>query len=382
MRAQLRYRKDRKTWQLRWQDSSGKTRTRTAPTEEVGRSWLEDCKLALAREGRWGGPPAVREEASTQVLMKAWLGFVHRGKKPATVKRYANSLALFARWLESRVPGPCYPEVLCESLLLDFYDHLKREKSREVSTLRKHLETVCNWWDWTARRKEVVVDSVTWRVQVPLPIPVGDLGLPSPVRKRVRAPSWEQMDQVILACTSEHFRRQAVLLRCTGLRIQQVMGLKWEHLSLEDQTLRVVVGKGNREAGGRCIPIAPVLAEELGTWECEGEYLVPTYREKSEDRSARVARARDMGRAWDRTCIEREVWSRRPHHAFRKGFVSGLKQLGADEEAVETLVGHSLSLRGRYLDPRYLPIKDAVARVPSLPTRKQSSDVVPIRRSA
>jgi len=56
-----------------------------------------------------------------------------------------------------------------------------------------------------------------------------------------------------------------------------------------------------------------------------------------------------------------------PHHAYRKGFISELKRAGADPDAVEYLVGHSLGLRGVYTDPDALPLRDAVNRIPPLP---------------
>jgi len=191
------------------------------------------------------------------------------------------------------------------------------------------------------------------------------------------------MDLVILSCTAEHFRRQAILLRCTGLRIDQVMALEWSHLDQQQANLRVTTGKGTVEAAGREVPVAPVLLAELATWARDDRYLVPTYRKAADYRTQREARSRDMARAWKRAAIPEEFWAKRPHHAFRKGFVSGLKRQGADEEAVETLVGHSLNLRGRYLDPDCLPMREAVALVPALPAREGSpSVVVPIRKKA
>ncbi len=59
-----------------------------------------------------------------------------------------------------------------------------------------------------------------------------------------------------------------------------------------------------------------------------------------------------------------EVWSGRPHQAFRRGFVSGLKRAGADRDAVEHLVGHTLGSRGAYIDLDSLPLDEAIALVP------------------
>ena len=71
----------------------------------------------------------------------------------------------------------------------------------------------------------------------------------------------------------------------------------------------------------------------------------------------------------ERSGVRKEAWEGRPHHAFRKGFVSELKRAGADPDAVEFLVGHSLGLRGVYIDPDALPLAHAIGRIPDVAVR-------------
>ena len=299
------------------------------------------------------------------------------------MRRYALSMQMFYRWVRSEKGEKPYADQLSAAVLLSYYDFLRDEKPRADSTLRKAIETVCGWWSWCAAREEVELDGITYTVHVPPPVPIKDLGLRKATRARVRAPSWELMDAAIQACTQEHLRRQAILMRCTGLRIDQVMNLEWQHMNLADGVMHVTTGKGNIEAEGRHVPIALVLRAELATWDRKGLFVVPTYRNCADYRDAREARSRDMARVWKRAGIPEEYWRGRPHHAFRKGFISCLKREGADEEAVETLVGHSLDLRGKYLDPDFLPMLEAVAMVPPLPREKRkAADVVPIRKKA
>jgi len=94
-------------------------------------------------------------------------------------------------------------------------------------------------------------------------------------------------------------------------------------------------------------------------------FIVPCGR-KADGPRAREARARDMMRAWKRAGVREEVWKQRPHHAFRKGVRSGLKRLGADDMAVELLLGHSLGIAGVYTDPDALPMRAAVALIPPM----------------
>ena len=89
-----------------------------------------------------------------------------------------------------------------------------------------------------------------------------------------------------------------------------------------------------------------------------------------------MAQPAGMVKTWKRSGVREEVWRQRPHHCFRKGFVSELKRAGADSEAVEFLVGHSLGLRGVYTDPDALPQRAAVNLIP--PLGQVASQVIPL----
>ena len=103
----------------------------------------------------------------------------------------------------------------------------------------------------------------------------------------------------------------------------------------------------------------------MAGWGPREGFLIPSSREEDGPR-AREASARAMARAWKRAGAREEVWKQRPHHAFRKGFRSGLKRLGADDMAVEFLRGHSLGIAGVYTDPDAMPLRDAVDLIPPL----------------
>jgi len=184
------------------------------------------------------------------------------------------------------------------------------------------------------------------------------------------------MDSCI-ACANGSQQQLYTVLRFTGLRVQQAMELRWDDLDLDDAILHVrpELGKTQQEKMGRWVPVSEHLVEVVSGWGRREGYLVPTRRGLGAGhRSPRLARSRDARRAWDRAIEQYDVRpavARLPHHSFRAGFVTGLKRLGADDEAVENLVGHSLGLRGLYTDPDALPMKEAVSLIPPLsePTR-------------
>ncbi len=259
--------------------------------------------------------------------------------------------------------------MLTQKLMGDWFDALDsgkwEGKERARATCRKAVEVVQGAWAWAAEQDE-------YDGMVPRPKKVR---LPSLSSDPTVAPTWAEMDAVI-AVASEGQQRLAVLLRFTGLRVQQVMGLRWEDLDLRKGTLTVrgELGKTKQERRGRVVPLSPLLIDELRSWGPGIGWIVPS-RRKADGPRAREARARDMRRLWKRAGVRDEVWTGRPHHCFRKGFTSGLKRLRADDEAVEYLLGHSLQLRGVYTDPHALPLIDAVKLIPPIQTEAQVIDL-------
>ncbi len=143
------------------------------------------------------------------------------------------------------------------------------------------------------------------------------------------------------------------------------MGLLWDDVDLERKTLRIrgELGKTQQERRGRVVPISEHLVEILAGWGCREGWLIETRRT---GQSVRIARQREMSRSWVRSGVRKEAWEGQSHHSFRKGFVSGLRRLGADIDAIEYLVGHSAGIRGVYTDVEALSLREAVALIPNI----------------
>ena len=250
--------------------------------------------------------------------------------------------------------------MLTQTLLEDFYDHLNKVpgrngKLRAPITCVKHIERVQDAWRWA-------FDHDDYGPFVPKP---KSIELPTISSKRVVSPTWAEMDACIDASRG-WYRRLLLVQRYTGLRVNQVMRLLWSDIDVENAVLnfRGELGKTKCEKRGRIIPISRHLADELATWGTRDGWLIKSGR-KQEGPRARLARAREVNRYWKKAGVRPEVWSGRPDHSFRKGVVTEMKRGGADAEAAEYLVGHSLEpSRDPYLDADALPLRHAVAVIP------------------
>jgi integrase len=278
------------------------------------------------------------------------------------MERYGLRLEVFKRWLQARYGErvELHVGLLSVSLLSEYYEALvdfePRNGGRSKDTRRRMVEDEMLAWKWAYESEE-------YGEWMPRP---GKVEMTRDAPRRVYAPSWKEMDACI-AASRGWIRQVAVLMRFTGLRVQQAMLLKWDDFDLADATLyvRPELGKTPHERAGRLVPVSPHLGHELATWGRGDDYVVASGRRRGGARE-RVFRARDLGRAWARAGVRERVWHGRPSHAFRKGFVTGLKRAGAEGEAVEFLVGHKLpGLRDVYLDPDAHELREAVVRIPA-----------------
>jgi len=114
------------------------------------------------------------------------------------------------------------------------------------------------------------------------------------------------------------------------------------------------------------------LVHELARWGRREEWIVQSNRT---GKTPRLARQREMLAAWEKSGVREIVWRGHSHRSFRKGVLSGMKSLGADDEAARYLVGHDLGVRGHYIDPRSLPLLEAVDLIPMISTQSKVHDL-------
>ena len=305
-------------WRVRWRDPDGKARSRQCPTKAAAQALLREVEDAVALGRRWdakrgeshpapeGGwmdvrPRDARPQADLRALLKDYAEECARVLRPGTAVRYALGLDLLLRYLE-KVHGkgaPLPPSVLTRKLLADWYADLKhgglQGRDRSDVTRRNIVEVGQPAWKW-------MYDNDESGAEIPAP---RTLRMGREAASPTIAPTWAEMDTVIGALDGWH-QQLAIVLRFSGLRCQQAMGLKWSDTDLTRGrlTVRGELGKSRQEQRGRIVPISPFLVALLRTWEREDEWLITSNRGKVRER---MARARDLERGWERSGVRNEA---------------------------------------------------------------------------
>ncbi len=142
--------------------------------------------------------------------------------------------------------------------------------------------------------------------------------------------------------TSIGVRDKAMLeiLYATGLRVSELVGLKWQNINLERGFL-VVIGKGSKE---RVVPLGELAVAALEEYvadarrfllgNAESDYLFISSRHKTITRQMFWKRIKDYA-------LKAGIKGAVSPHTLRHSFATHLLNKGADLRAVQAMLGHS-----------------------------------------
>lgn len=285
------------------------------------------------------------------------------GDTPRTLTVKVYQLEVFTRWLEGEVEGAPDVEHLTRRRLEDYLLFLRDEPSgrhgaaRSASTARRYVGLIERVWAWA---HDAAADHGAADVARPRSVTASLKREPEVWRE---SPTWVEMDAAI-GQASGWLRPLLAVLRLTGLRVDQAMRLRRKDLDLDNADLRIrgELGKSTAEQSGRLIPVSRHLVALAARLDVDPDgWLLPC------GRARRVPRHRDAAACWERAGVPERKWKGRPHHAFRAGFLSGLRSRGAPLDAIEVLVGHAPTATARsYLSRDAFDLRAVVDLVPAL----------------
>jgi integrase len=173
--------------------------------------------------------------------------------------------------------------------------------------------------------------------------------------KRLRTPDVLDVDEikVLLSQLEDPFWTMVFLAAATGLRVSEVLGMKWQDLSLEVLEIHLsraivdgVAGDMKTEASRKPVPLDTGLAEVLLNWRARTPY--------NRDEDWVFASPKELGRQpyWPDSALRRVA---RPAavragivkhigwHTFRHSFATLLKANGEDVKVVQESLRHANS---------------------------------------
>lgn len=259
-----------------------------------------------------------------QFLDAVW---VEQGLSENTLSAYSSDLRIFAKWLEGKSLLEVDGGQLSGFLASRYKQGIgNRSSARILSSLRR-------FYGYYIRENSITIDP-TALIESP------HIGRPLPV-------SLSESDVELLLEVPEvtnplGFRDRTMLemLYATGLRVSELVNLKFEQISFRQGVVRIT-GKGNKE---RLVPVG----EEAMNWlegymsqarkallsERQCDYLFVTNRANG---MTRQAFWHIIKRHAEKAGINKEL----SPHTLRHAFATHLLNHGADLRVVQLLLGHS-----------------------------------------
>jgi len=154
------------------------------------------------------------------------------------------------------------------------------------------------------------------------------------VRDRVLS---EDEFERLLEASAEHLKPILICAYETGMRLGEILSLRWEQVDLEKGFINLQAGQ-TKTGEGRKVPISPRLCEVLSSLSRAGKYVF-TYQGEM---------VKSIKRSFKRACHHAGI--RDFHfHDFRHTFVTRMRRKGVPDRVIMNITGHkTLVMLNRY----------------------------------
>lgn len=142
--------------------------------------------------------------------------------------------------------------------------------------------------------------------------------------------SKEEIKQLLDVTTHKKSKLIIKLLYSTGIRVSELVSLKWKDLEPSQGTAWVRQGKGQKD---RLITVSKKLCEELQEIREESQYIFPGQKGEMSTRNVQSI----IKRAQKKANIDKEITP----HTLRHSFATHLLENGNDLRIIQELLGHS-----------------------------------------
>ena len=285
-----------------------------------------------------------------------------RGLAASSVRKYEAAASDFLSWLDGRDPVSVRRADV-ENYLDQWAGH-DEETTPAPATVRVRIAALARFYDYLDSR-DMLVDEDGRELRNPC----DRIERPRSRRKPNDYLSADETQALLAACSTPQERAILDVLRWTGLRISEAVGLTWS--DYDGETIRVRESK--TDSGLRSVPVLPELRDSLASWrshlerkglyDARGPILVTRNRTPLKPQQAwrqvkRVA-ARAGVRSHDATDATGHNVSDVTCHTLRRTFGTDLLNRGVRIETVSKSLGHSDT---RTTTLHYAELQDATAR--------------------
>ncbi|MHA2227016.1 MAG: site-specific tyrosine recombinase/integron integrase [Candidatus Hodarchaeales archaeon] len=250
---------------------------------------------------------------------------IEKGYSPKTIREYSYDLKMFEKNFAKRVSNRTL-DLATTSDLRQFLLVLKREKSYAPRSIHRKICSLKSFFKFL-KKEGYIEHNPAENVESPK--------IPKSLPKTI------SIDETLKLLSAPKNKRDKVILLLlygTGLRVSELSNLDVDHLNLENRTIQIIGGKGNKD---RIIPLPDLIIPTLK------EYIL-SHRNGIQDPALILNRSKQ--RLTSRS-IQRVVKKYRiaagfqdkilTPHTLRHAFATHLLSNSVDIRVIQELLGHA-----------------------------------------
>jgi integrase len=314
-------------------------------------AWIAQQEAKI-RQGLHLDDPVLLRRTLTEAIDRYLEEFNPDINRRSHLRRWREALG--ARFLTA------IDDVAINDAMASFKPTTGRTASQKLSgeSLRVHLSslsavyTAAKCWGWIKKS------------------PVRDIKRPSPNRGRVRYLTGEELERLKAACKESSYKPLFLIVMLTvstGMRKEEVLGLKWSDVNLEEGYLILHRTKnGDRRRVSISATVMPFLREHNKVRRIDSDFLFPGKNDSSmvaKCKTPRGERHFDIRKAWEAARARAGLTDFR-FHDLRHTAASYLAMNGATPFEIASVLGHRcLSMAQRYAHLSESHVDEVVERM-------------------
>lgn len=173
-----------------------------------------------------------------------------RGFSPNTIRAYMTDLQGFVSWIKTSRPEAKWSNIRREDI--DAYLTEQTQKGLKSSTTNRHLSAISSIYKYMQREGYNVENPCKYESRKKVPAT-----LPTTISVKGIAKAYKHAQGV--------HKTMLGILATTGIRIQEMLDLKWQDIDFETSTL-TIMGKGSKERKVQTDAEVLHKLQEVSTW--------------------------------------------------------------------------------------------------------------------
>jgi len=259
--------------------------------------------------------------------LEDFIGYIliEKGLSKNTALSYKSDLRIFLQYLQNKnIP----PENLTHEEITNFLWYLKTDKKLKARSIYRMIESVRQYYKFLISEDIIKTDPTVY-----LTVPKIPVNLPDVLNK-------QEVDKLLNSVNdsddlSVRNRAMLELLYATGLRVSELINLKFSDININEKFIRIM-GKGKKE---RLIPFGETAKQ-----------YIKRYLKIRKDKNTETVFLTRLGKGISRVefwrqlknaAIKAGLVQKVKPHTLRHSFATHLLAAGADIRFVQEMLGHS-----------------------------------------